>query len=131
MNNDPELLKIETKDDEIRNLKYKTEKRDWDKKIKSLKVDNDYYKKKYKSINKKKVFLIITETLIGGGSTITGSTLSIINPSVGIVISSKTALLTSIAILITNEFISKLKIRYTKMRDWINVITSFYQATLD
>ena len=28
---------------------------------KSLKVDNEYYKKKYKSSNKKKVFLIVKE----------------------------------------------------------------------
>ena len=53
-----------------------------------------------------------------------------INPSVGIVISSSTALLTSIAILITNEYISKLKIRYTKLKDWINVITLLYEKTL-
>ena len=39
-------------------------------------------------------------------------------------------MLTSIAILITNEYISKLKIRYTKLRDWINVITLLYKKTL-
>ena len=39
-------------------------------------------------------------------------------------------MLTSIAILITNEYISKLKIRYTKLRDWINVITLLYEKTL-
>ena len=38
--------------------------------------------------------------------------------------------MTSIAILITNEYISKLKIRYTKLRDWINVITLLYEKTL-
>ena len=43
---------------------------------------------------------------------------------------SSTALIISIAILITNEYISKLKIRYTKLRDWINVITLFYEKTL-
>ena len=48
----------------------------------------------------------------------------------GIVISSSTALLTSIAILITNEYISKLKIRYTKLKDWIIVITLLYEKTL-
>ena len=35
--------------------------------------------------------------------------MGLINPGVGLVISSSTALLTSIAILITNEYISKLK----------------------
>ena len=52
-----------------------------------------------------------------------------INPSVGIVIPISTALLTSIAILITKEYISNLKIRYTKLRDWINVITLLYEKT--
>ena len=56
--------------------------------------------------------------------------MGLINPSVGILISSSTALLTSIAILITNEYISKLKIRYTKLRDWINVITLLDEKTL-
>ena len=74
--------------------------------------------------------MIITEILIGSGSAIGTSTMGLINPSVGIVISSSTALLTSIAILITNEYISKLKIRCTKLRDWINVITLLYEKTL-
>ena len=56
--------------------------------------------------------------------------MSLINPGAGIIISSSTALLTSIAILITNEYTSKLKIRYTKLRDWINVITLLYEKTL-
>ena len=55
--------------------------------------------------------------------------MSIINPSTGIIASSSTAFSTSIAILITNEYISKLKIRYTKLRDWINVITLLYEKT--
>ena len=55
--------------------------------------------------------------------------MGLINPGAGIIISSSTALLTSIAISITNEYISKLKIRYTKLRDWINVITLLYEKT--
>ena len=68
--------------------------------------------------------------MIGSGSAISTSTLGLINPGAGTIISSSTALLTSIAILITNEYISKLKIRYTKLRDWINVITLLYEKTL-
>ena len=56
--------------------------------------------------------------------------MGLINPGAGIIISSSTAFLTSIVILITNEYISKLKIRYTKLRDWINVITLLYEKTL-
>ena len=57
------------------------------------------------------------------------STMGLISPGAGNNISSSTALLTSMAISITNECISKLKIRYTKLRDWINVITLLYEKT--
>ena len=130
LKNDIELLKIKTKDDQLKNLQYKTEKHNHENILKSLKVDNEYYKKKYKRLNKKKVLLIITEILVGSGSAIGSSAMSMINPGAGIIISSSAALLTSIAILITNEYISKLKIRYTKLRDWINVITLLYEKTL-
>ena len=130
LKNEPELLKIKTRDDEIKNLKYQTEKHDHENILKSLISDNQYYTKKYKSLNRKKVLLIITEILVGSGSAISSSAMSMINPGAGIVISSSAALLTSIAILITNEYISKLKIRYTKLRDWINVITLLYEKTL-
>ena len=130
LNNEPELLKIKTRDEEIKNLKYQTEKHDHENILKSLKSDNEYYKKKYKSLSKKKILLNITEILVGSGSAIGSSTMSLINPGIGIPIASCSALLTSIAILITNEYISKLKIRYTKLRDWINVITLLDEKTL-
>ena len=130
LKNEPELLKIKTRDDEIKSLKYQNEKHDFDSILKSHKSDHEKYKKKYKSLNKKKILLIITEILVGGGSAIGSSTMGLINPSVGIIASSSTAFLTSIAILITNEYISKLKISYTKLRDWINVITLLYEKTL-
>ena len=130
LKNEPELLKIKTRDDEIKNLKYQTEKHDFENILKSLKNDNEYYKKKYKNLNKKKILLIVTEILVGSGSAIGTSTMSLINPSIGVVLTSSSALLTTITILITNEYISKLKIRYTKLRDWINVITLLYEKTL-
>ena len=52
------------------------------------------------------------------------------NPGVGLINSSSTVLLTSIAILITNEYISKLKLRYTNLGGWINVTTLLYEKTL-
>ena len=57
--------------------------------------------------------------------------MSLINPSIGIELTSSTALLTSLATLITNEYISKLKLRYTKLRDCINFITILYEKTLN
>ena len=130
LNNEPEFLKITTRDDEIKKRKYQTEKHDQEIILRSLKIDSEYYKKKYKSLNEKKVLLIITETLVGSGSAIGTSTMSLINPSIGIVLTSSTALLTSLAILITNEYISKLKLRYTKLRDWINFLTILYEKAL-
>ena len=107
--NDPDLLKTKTKEGEIKVLIYKTEKHDHDNISESLKIDNEYYKKKHKSLNKKNVSLIITEILIGSASTISLSPLAVLNTSAGITISISTALLTSIAILITNEYVSNLK----------------------
>ena len=128
---DVELLKIKTKDDQLKELQNKTEKHDHENILRSLKADNEKYKKIYKSLNKKKILLIITEILVGSGSAIGTSTMSLINPSIGIVLTSSTALLTSLAILITNEYVSKLKLRYTKQRDWINFITILYEKTLN
>ena len=85
---------------------------------------------KYKSLNKKKVIIFISELLIGSGTAMSTSTMSIINPSIGIVLTRSSALLTSRAILIANEYISKLKLRYTKLRDWINFITILYVKTI-
>ena len=67
INNKPELLKMKTRYDEIKILKYQLEKHDHENIIKSPKIENEYYKKKYKSLNKKKVILVITENLIGSG----------------------------------------------------------------
>ena len=57
--------------------------------------------------------------------------MSLINPGAGIIISSSSGLLTSTAVLITNEYVSNLKIRYPKLGDWINVITLIYEKTLE
>ena len=129
INNEPELLKIKTRDDEVKELKYKSEKHDFENILKSLQNDNESYKK-FKSLNKKEILLIMTEILVGAGSAVGSSSMALINPGAGIIISSSTALLTSIAILITNQNISKLKIRCTKLRNWINVITLLYEKTL-
>ena len=53
LNNEPELLKIKTRDDEIKNLKYRTEKHDHQNILKIPKIDKENYKNKYKSLNSK------------------------------------------------------------------------------
>ena len=55
LNNEPELFKIKTRDEEMKNLKYQTEKHDHQNILKSLKNDNEYYKKKYKSLKKESI----------------------------------------------------------------------------
>ena len=67
---------------------------------------------------------------MGTSSAVGSSTIVLINPGAGNIIPSSTALLTSIAILTTNEYISKLKILYTKLKDWIIVIILLYEKTL-
>ena len=42
LNADPDLLKVKTKDDQLKELQYKTEKHDHEKILKSLKIDNEY-----------------------------------------------------------------------------------------
>ena len=82
-------------------------------------------------MNKKKILLNISEKLLGRGAATTTSTISLINPSNGLVLTSSAALLTSLAISITNEYISELKIRFTKLRHWINFITTLYEKTVN
>ena len=45
LKNEPELLKIKTRDDESKNLKYQTEKHDHENILKSLRADNEKHKK--------------------------------------------------------------------------------------
>ena len=45
-NDDPTLLKITTKDDEIKQIRNKTEKHDHEKVLKSPTIDNGCYRKK-------------------------------------------------------------------------------------
>ena len=130
LNNEPELLKIKTRDDEIRNLKYQTEKHDHENILKCLKIVMNIIKI-YKSLNKKKVYMIVSEILIGGVGLTVGSGLTISGLApVGIMCAGSISFLPSVSTLVTNEYISKLKIRYKKLRDWNNGITLFYEQTL-
>ena len=60
INNEPELLNIKTRDDEITKLKYQTEKHDHENLLKSPNLDIEYYKKKYKILNIKILFMIVS-----------------------------------------------------------------------
>ena len=79
----------------------------------------------------KKLFIIVSEIVLGsvGLGVGSGLTISRLAP-VGIMCASSISFLSSISTLITNEYFSKSKIRYTKLGDWINVITLLCEKTL-
>ena len=132
LKSEAELLKITTKDDEMKTLKYKTERYDYENILKSLKIDNDYYKKKYRSLNRKKIYISVLEIFSGASGVIVGSTLTAtgVGATIGVPIAGASAFIASIATLITNEYLSKRKSRYTKLRDNINMITLLYEKTM-
>ena len=75
--------------------------------------------------------MIVSEILIGlvGLGVGSGLTISGLTP-VGIMCASSISIFSSISTLNTNECFSKLKIRYTKLGNWINIITFLYEKTL-
>ena len=46
---DPQMLKTKTKDDQLRELQYKTENHDYENILNYLKIDSEYYKKEYEN----------------------------------------------------------------------------------
>ena len=81
--------------------------------------------------------MIVSEIFIGSVGLSVGSGLTISGLAlVGIMCASNISFLSSISTLSTSEYFSKLRIRYTKLRDWINVITlldekTFKQSMID
>ena len=74
--------------------------------------------------------LHISDFFIGRRFNITSSTFASLKPGAGTLTSSSTALLTSLAILITHEYISKRKITCTKVVYGKNMNTLLYEMTL-
>ena len=75
--------------------------------------------------------MIISEVLTGGFGLGVGSSLTIYGLApVGIMSAGSISFSTSVSTLITNEYTSKLKIRCTKLRELINVITLLFGKTL-
>ena len=132
LKSEAELIKITTKDDEVKTLKYKTERYDYENILKSLKIDGDYYKKKYKSINKIQIYNAVLGILEGASGVIVGAALSVtgVGAVIGVPVVTATTFIASIATLITNEYLSKKKLRYTRLRNHIKFITLLYEKTL-
>ena len=101
---EPKLLKNKPRDDEIINLKYRSEKHDNEKILKSLKTDNEYYRKIDKNLNKKKVIMIVTEILIESIGLGVGNGLTISRIArVDITCTCSISFLSSVSTLITND----------------------------
>ena len=127
--NEVSILKVKTKDDEIEDLKYKAEKHYYENILKSLEFDSDYYKKKYKSVIKKKIYISVLEILAGASGVVVGSTLTAtgVGTQVGVPIAGVTSFVISVAVLFTNEYFSKLKSRYQKLGDHIRMIKFLFE----
>ena len=67
-----------------------------------------------------------TGLAVGSSLTLTGAGASVVVP-----IATATFFVSSTAALKSNESYRKLKLRYTKLRDWINMINLLYQKTPD
>ena len=124
---DPTSFKKTNKDDEIEKVTEKTQKQDDERILKSLEIDNEQYKQKYKKLSKKRVLIIFVEISLGSAASSNSlyiiKHVSCIKPMCSYYYIIQYSLLTSIAILITNDYISKLKIKFIKVRDWILWIT--------
>ena len=76
-NSDPEFSKKKTKDNELKQLKHKAEKEDYEIMLKPPKIDNEFCKEKDESLNKKKVFMIVPKILIDTFGLRVGSELTV------------------------------------------------------
>ena len=75
--------------------------------------------------------MTVSEILIGAVGLGVGSGLTITELApVGIIRASRISVLPSISTLTTNEYFSNRKIRYTTLRDWIDVFTLLFEKTL-
>ena len=61
----------------IKDSKYRTEKYDHENILNSPKIHSDYFKKKYRSLNKKKFFTIVSKILVGSVGLGVGSGLTV------------------------------------------------------
>ena len=99
--------------------------------FKSFKIDKDYYEKK-PNINKKNIFITFLENLTRASRLAVGTSLSIrgVGASIGVPIAGCVSFIASVATLITNEDFSKVKLRYKKLEDWMNMVSIVYEKTL-
>ena len=75
--------------------------------------------------------MIIPEFLLCGGGVVVGTTLTITGATpTGLPIAGATSFVSTVARLLPNEQCSKFKERYTKLRDWMKLISILYKKAL-
>ena len=89
--------------------------------------------KKILKKNERRIHLTILEILVAVSGLTVGTSLSMrgVGTIIGVPIEGCSSFLASVATLITNEYLPKLKLRYTKLKVWIIMITILYEKTLD
>ena len=112
-----ELISVRSKN-EIQDSKYNYMKLNYEGVVKKLTDDEEKYKKNHKSLNTKKGISIIAGIISGilgvsSGITLTATGVGAIG---GVPVIATSGLLISIAVTAINEYISKLKERYIRLR---------------
>ena len=127
-----DLISVRKKDNDIRDLQYKYIKFNYEGVIKKLIDDEEKFKKKYKALNTKKGVSTITRIITGILGVTSGITLTAtgVGAIAGVVIIGSTGVLISIAVTIINEYISKLKERYLRLRSFVNKARVDYEKVL-
>ena len=133
LNNDIEadLISVRSKN-EIQDLKYNYLKLNYEGVVKKLIDDEEKYKKRYKSLNTKKGISIVAGIISGILGVSSGITLTAtgVGAVVGVPVIASSGLLISIAVTVINEYISKLKERYIRLRTFVNKIRVDYEKVL-
>ena len=128
-----DLISVKKKsDNEIQDLKYNYLKLNYEGVIKILIDDEEKYKKKYKSLNTKKGISIVAGIISGILGVSSGINLRAtgVGAVAGIPVIASSGLLISIAVTVFNEYISKLKERYIRLRSFVKKIRVDYEKVL-
>ena len=127
-----DLISVRKKDNDIRDLQYNYLKINYEGVIKKLSDDEEKFKKKYKALNTKKGVSIIAGIISGILGVSSGITLTAtgVGAIAGVPVIATSGLLISIAVTAINEYISKLKERYIRLRTFVNKIRVDYEKVL-
>ena len=126
-----DLISVRLKS-EIQDLKYNYLKLNYEGVVKKLIDDEEKFKKKYKALNTKKGISIVAGVISGILGISSGITLTAtgVGAIAGVPVIASSGLLISIAVTVINEYISKLKERYLRLRTFVNKIRVDYEKVL-